>query len=705
MKILETEIPGWECHIIETVDDLPELPDCKAFFMDFECTLYDIERLAVCHLKNSLGSFFPYSGDRISGIAVVYGKEKIGYYIPIRHKIGDKLNPANLPLEPVQKWLKRHNQIGIWCNANPKFDAHFAKADGFDFRGTLVDCLVDAKLYDVEYPTHALKPLCRNWVEMPMGDVDKVKTFLKEAKTGDYGQLPIDLCAQYAVLDCFGARALQQWLIRHQREGMENIVKTEHELTGVLYDMESVGMKADRKAILLELRSCLRSMIFTSTRLYELTDEEFVDSSTHIHNLLCTQLGLPILAWTTKKDKATGKKTRGGPSFDKDALLLYLDHPQVKINPNTKEIVECIQKFRDEANFKTLFLETYLRFMDDEGKLHSNYNQIVRTGRMSCRHPNAQQLNKRAKKLIIPEEGMGFLSFDASQMEFRIIIHYIRDPDALEAYAKDPNTDFHVLVAESVAFDFEGRHYEASRKQGKTLNFAMAFGAGKKKVTAQLAGDDALIQLVSEVADEWILAGKLTSDEREEFTIKKCYEIASKVWITYHEQFPGLQATSKSAAESTRFKGYAINLFGRRRYLKKRRSNLAFNTAVQGSAMDYIKDRMVVLAPRNNKFLRDKGVVLLMNVHDELVFYGPLKWIRNPLVVSYIRMVLQTSPIKLRVPILWDGGFSFTNWAEAAGDDQVFDSEGAWVSGRIPKDYYLTDAEVVRQVADTVGVA
>ena len=75
--------------------------------------------------------------------------------------------------------------------------------------------------------------------------------------------------------------------------------------------------------------------------------------------------------------------------------------------------------------------------------MHPDYNQTVRTGRMSCRRPNAQQLSKEAKELILPFDNQHFVSFDESQVEFRLIVHYIQDSKAIEAFNENPDTDFH----------------------------------------------------------------------------------------------------------------------------------------------------------------------------------------------------------------------------------------------------------------------
>src|SRR5690606_38245884 len=139
--------------------------------------------------------------------------------------------------------------------------------------------------------------------------------------------------------------------------------------------------------------------------------------------------------------------------------------------------------------FNNLFLESY-KTKHVNGYLHPTFNQVVRTGRLSCGDPNMQQSNEAARNLIIPhEEGESILSVDYSQIEYRTIVHYINDRRAIAAFEKDPDTDFHDYVAKDI-----GVH----RKPAKTLNFQNAFGAGVRKMEMALSAIPEIVNLVRE---------------------------------------------------------------------------------------------------------------------------------------------------------------------------------------------------------------
>ena len=58
------------------------------------------------------------------------------------------------------------------------------------------------------------------------------------------------------------------------------------------------------------------------------------------------------------------------------------------------------------------------------------------------RRLSAQQLSERAKRLVHPPEGRAIVSADASQIEFRMMVQYTRDQDAIRAYNENSKTDF-----------------------------------------------------------------------------------------------------------------------------------------------------------------------------------------------------------------------------------------------------------------------
>lgn len=629
---------GWICRIIEDASELPDLTHAKVMFADCETTS-----------KNpKVEAFLPYLGHRIAGLAIVVDDEKIGYYIPVRHARG-----KNIPVEAFQAWLKTLGSIPTWVNHNIKFDAHFFLVDGVKYDGRMVDTLTMAKMHDSDRMGHDLKPLCREWLSLQMEEETRVKGYLKGIKSKDYGDVPIDILGPYAVMDVFGGRALNEYLDRARPADMAAITETEIALTSVLFDIEIEGLEVHERELKLELRKSLEKLILLGDRLNELTHREFSDAPAQLFDLMVNQLGLPVLSYNPET---------GNPSFDAEALALYSIHPQVTADPVKKEVVESVIAYRKETTFKGLFLEKFLELKDENNTLHSSYNQLVRTGRMSCRNPNSQQNSPRSKALVHPRKGRAFLAADASQIEFRLIIHYANDLAAIAAYRDDPDTDFHQWVADIC---------HIKRKQAKNVNFAIGYGAGKKKVVAMLSSNPEVMAEVGEQINAAIAAGTMAESERAAKFKALCVERANAIYYTYHERLPNIKAVSRVATQRAKVRGYVFNAFGRRRHLPPRFAHKAFNSVVQGCAMDYIKERMVAIAPRFCKWMRDMDIRLVANVHDEILFEGPIAVMRDPATWNKILDMLEIQTVKFRVPFTWSMGYSETTWAEASGDNVV----------------------------------
>ena len=103
--------------------------------------------------------------------------------------------------------------------------------------------------------------------------------------------------------------------------------------------------------------------------------------------------------------------------------------------------------------------------------------------------------------------------------------------------------------------------------------------------------------------------------------------------------------------------------------------------------MDIIKERMIALSPRFNPKMREWGIRIVANVHDEILFAGPIAIMRDPVVQAYILEMLETPKFAFRIPITWDAGYSEKDWYEAAKEEKtsfVIHPDGTATGGRLP---------------------
>ncbi|MCX7905866.1 MAG: DNA polymerase, partial [Elusimicrobiales bacterium] len=103
--------------------------------------------------------------------------------------------------------------------------------------------------------------------------------------------------------------------------------------------------------------------------------------------------------------------------------------------------------------------------------------------------------------------------------------------------------------------------------------------------------------------------------------------MASQYIKSYFEIYPGVKKWSQEVVSFVRNNGYAVNFFGRRRYLndinsknkalKMASERMAINMPVQSGSSDIIKKAMVEIY---KTFKNNEKVRLLLQIHDELLF-------------------------------------------------------------------------------------
>jgi len=636
--------------IISNVNQLPDICSANDIIVDFETTSFDSTR----------GGLHPYKGDRICGIAATTLTTNKAWYIPIRHKdiYCDDEDIQNIPIENAINWLNDLlSSKGKWINHNVKFDAHFAHVEGItSINRNLICTLTGAKLVysDMMYQGgYSLSNLSKLWLKKDISSYDKeIKQYLRNLHIGrkaakDYALVPIDLLGRYACYDVRTAKDLYLYIENILNDDERKIVwETEKKLTNVLFDIEKEGLKVD-----LDELECKEYVISIKLRRYEEELENIFGFSVNpksnkdCYEVLINQFDLPVLELV--------EKTKN-PSFDKNALSKYLELPDV-INDSKKEkVVNIMLKHRKLSTLLSIYIQPYqIHASNKDQILHSSYNQCVRTGRLSSRQPNSQQLNKKAKELIHCNEGESFLSADYSQIEFRIMVHVIKDIEAIKAYRNNPDTDFHQWVADMCKID---------RSPAKNVNFAIGFGAGRAKVLSMLSTNKSITAEMGEKIDKMIERDIINPNERMKVFEDMCKKRASFIYNLYHNTLPGIRTCSRLASTKTANRGYIRTLYKRRRHINKNHAHIAFNALIQGTAADILKEILIKVSPRYNKRIREWGIRIAAIVHDDILFIGPTEIMHNKDVQDYIRDLLESPSYDFLIPIKTSMNISDTTW-------------------------------------------
>jgi DNA polymerase-1 len=203
------------------------------------------------------------------------------------------------------------------------------------------------------------------------------------------------------------------------------------------------------------------------------------------------------------------------------------------------EAVPMLLKYRQLEKLLSSFGETILaKIHAQTGRLHPTYNQMVSTGRLSCRAPNLQQIPGKSsfRSCFVAKPGYKMVTNDMSQAELRILACYSKDPVFIDAYLQ--GKDLHIATAcgvyglteEEVVADNDlpdghpdKRDY---RKNTKSINFGLCVcnhstiftNSGIKEIKDSVVGD----VVAHDIGNNKII-DKQYKGEKEVFEIKTKY--------------------------------------------------------------------------------------------------------------------------------------------------------------------------------------
>jgi DNA polymerase-1 len=526
-----------------------------------------------------------------------------------------------------------------WVNHNVRFDAHVINRNVCELpkHVRLVDTLTLAKLIDSERifrGGYGLDVLSRDWL---CEDISAVEQALKTALAGskDYGYVPHEIMEPYAKQDVLTNRKLFNYIRRELPKPLYRVKDLEVETTRTLFEIENNGVYIDKRRL-------LDRAIGTKTKLDEILTSLMAEFGfpiePHVPNdcrkLLCDTLGLPVLGYT----KA------GKPAFNKKALQKYLALGQ------HREIVKTILSYRKVATFFSGFIRPAIKYMVDSS-IHVSFVQLVRTGRMACRRPNFQALSKLAKETIIPRPGYGFIVADYSQIELRLIACAANERAVIEEYKSNPLTDFHQFTAELAGIE---------RSFAKTLNFAIAFGAGERSTIESLSTQESIQKAVREIPGDYQT---------------NLVNHIKKLRTAYFQRFPRIMPAAREARYACKVRGYTENSYGRRRHLVNHLysfddSRKAFNAQIQGTAADVMKDCLNALQRSIEASGRD--VRILAVVHDEIVLEAPgADCVESGPLVRDIARILENPSVTFEIPLKVQIGVSGVSWLDGKSDEKA----------------------------------
>ena len=563
--------------------NLPDLSEAKEIAIDLET--HDP------HIKD-LGPGWATGRGKVVGIALAVDGWK-GYF-PLAHEGG-----GNFDENIIRKQLKpilSNDADKIFHNAS--YDVGWLRQWGVEVKGRCIDTMIATALIDENRMPgqYNLNAVARDYIEEKKNETllyEAAQAWQVDAKAEMY-KLPYQYVGPYAEQDA--AITLRLWntlKIELLRQELTSIFDLETELLPVLIDMKWQGVRLDldkAHKIKKDIEKEEKKLLLDLKKEIGFEVEVFAPTSV-------------AKAFDKKKIKYN-KTPTGLPSFDKNFLASLKD-------PFSQKIVQA----RELYKARSTFIDSLLKH-EHNGRIHGEINQLKSdqggtiTGRLSMSNPNLQQIPSRNEKigplirqLFIPEEGCTWGSFDYSQQEPRLVVHFAAlthggldgAEEFVGAYNNDASTDFHQIAGDMAGIE---------RRVAKTMNLGLFYGMGQKKLGSQLGlGEEDTKELfdtyhsrVPFVKQLMSLAMKTANDNGQVRTIlgRIChFDLWEPTRWGVHKPLPREDAVRK----------YGSSL--KRGFIYK-----ALNKLIQGSAADQTKKAMIEV--------HKAGIIPHVQVHDEL---------------------------------------------------------------------------------------
>ena len=572
-------------HIWSAPVDYRDLSGAKEIAIDLETKDVGI--------NEGLGAGWATGRGEIIGFAVA--TEGFQAYYPFGHFGG-----GNLIKEQVLQYM--HDVCRLPCRKifhNAQYDVGWLKAYGIDVRGEIVDTMIAGALIDENRYTYKLNSLAKDY----LGEL-KAETDLVEAAKAhgvdpkmEMWKLPAEHVGYYAEQDARLTYLLWQ-RFKHEiyKQNLHTVWQLEKSLLPILIKMRQKGIRVN-------------------TQRAEQLKVNFVEKEKEILHRIKKLVGKDIDIWAARQIAFAYDKL--GLEYPKTTKSKEPSFTQNWLVNSEYEISKLIVSAREINKFHNTFLNSIMRFEHD-GRIHAEINQLrsdtggTVSGRLSMSNPNLQQLPARNKEfgpmirgLFLPEEGFKWGSFDYSQQEPRLVVHYASSigegyegsQELVEAYA-NADADFHQTVADLVGID---------RKQAKTIGLGLMYGMGKNKLANMLGLNfdeaSALIGKFNRRAPfVKMLSDRCMKKANEEGLIRTKLGRKCRFNMWEPKDF-GIHTPETFENASAKYGSNNI---------KRAFTYKALNRLIQGSAADQTKQAIVSCS--------HLGYTPLLQIHDELCF-------------------------------------------------------------------------------------
>jgi len=612
------QAPLWQPEITwkaTPVSQMPTWTDAKRVCVDVECRDDHLYKLGPGVRR----------GGYVCGVAFAI-EDGPAHYLPIRHEGG-----GNLPEQQVWAYLRdQARSFGgeVVFNSAP-YDLDYLWENGVEFVKALFhrDVQVGEPLLDELQRTYGLDAICARRGLQGKDEKtlrDHAKAWGVDPKTGLW-RLHAGAVGAYATRDVTAPLPLLR--IQEKEIEEQNLRET--------YDLESrvtlALVRMTRRGLRVDLDELDRVEAWAKQRLQDYIDQ--------IHHLTGVRIG----SISNNEEVGRALKARGldvptrtrkgtGPGTNKPAKI-EAQIQKLWLQQQTDEVAKAVVSGREFAKLKGTYVDGYRKHLVGD-RLHPSFKQLVgaadededggeedgdssgaRFGRVAAKHPNVQaqmkrskEIQKRWRKVIIPDEGKRWFKADLGQQEPRLTVHFAElcklpgSTQAGNSFRDDACFDPYQLMVELCKTPAD-TDLKKLRDDLKEVYLGRCYGMGGGKLAKKL-----------KLPTVW------KTMERSGVVYEAAGPEAQEIINRFDRGVPYVKALARLCTKSAQSKKYIIALGNRRvRFELDENDEIkdehkALNKLIQGSAAHQTKTALVRLD--------EAGFPLQLTVHDEFGYSG-----------------------------------------------------------------------------------
>lgn len=533
------------------------------------------------------------------------------------------IDTRSIDAKPVIETILENNITIIGHNLAFEY-SHILHNYGLCLKNMYDTMLVEKIIYNGIYQEMSLKKLIERYLKISVNKETRLEFLDIGAKPFTISQI---IYGAEDIIYPLKIKSLQK--DRIVKYNLKNTVNLEHRFLPVKANIEYKGIGFDKEAWVNLSKEKTKEFLVYKEKLNNFVISNsfnlFIESQLDLFNSepVCN------INWGSSKQvieffcflnicpKAVSKTTK--------KLSYTVESKEVKMLLNL-DLEDHIKSFiRDYITYKeleqsiTTFGEKFLKYVNPiTNRIHTSYNQIVNTGRISSRSPNNQNIpsDSKYRQCFIAPDNYFFANADYSGQESIILVNKSLDKDLLAFYDNGLN-DMHSYVAklifkeelDTVDLNDVKELRPGLRQISKSVGFALAYGGDGHTIATNLGMPPEKGKQIYEAYFKAFPGLASYFDIQKRNVLNKGFIVIDN--ITKRKFFPPFFNQMQNLIKEGRYK--------EANKIKSSIERLAMNYPIQGEAGSITKYAAVLLhefISENN--LQDLAYIVLL-VHDEIV--------------------------------------------------------------------------------------